>query len=92
MAIFKIISETIQSQFGVSPEKADQSTRNIITNFAHCAGASVDKVQDTHDAQIRISFDGCFAGAHNKNKSDVDGFEKDIIACMCNYVKSSKAQ
>ena len=91
MNIFNIISTTIQNQFGVSQEKADQSTQNIITNFAVCAGASADRVHETHAVQIKICFDSCFAAAHNKNKSNVDGFEKDIIGCMCECAKAGKA-
>jgi hypothetical protein len=91
MNILDIISATIQSQYGVGKQKADQSAQNIITNFAICAGAPVDAVQQNHATQIKICFDDCFAAAHSKNQSDVNGFEKSIIDCMCSRAKAGSA-
>lgn len=88
MNIFAYISETIRSQFELAKEKADDVTRNIITNFANCAGASVDTVQETHRDQLQRCFDHCFASSHNASGNDVDKFEKVIIKCMCQCARA----
>lgn len=88
MRIFNFISKTLQSQFGVTRSKADESTQNIITNFANCAKASAATVQTTHADEIERAFNYCFANADIESQKDIDKFEKAIISCMCACAKN----
>ena len=85
---FDYISKQLQKQFGVSEQKADASSDNIITNYANCAGVAVDKVRERSPINIKNCFDSCYASAHIKHPNNIDLFEKEIIACMCQCAKS----
>lgn len=86
------IANHLKQTFGVSEQKAEQSTSNILTNYANCAGISVKDVADFAPINIKHCYDTCFAGAHAAHPNDIDLFEKAIIGCMCECAKTIPTQ
>ncbi len=81
------ISSHLQQTFGVSKQKADQPTSNILTNYANCEGISVKDVAEIAPINIKHCFDTCFAGAHAAHPNDIDLSKKQLLAACVNVRK-----
>lgn len=90
MDVADYISHLIQVQYGITKNDADKRADNIIANYASCAGVQLATVKERSRTNIRYCFENtkCYGKAHGEYPSDVDGFERALILCMCDCAKN----